>query len=164
MIKQYINLLVNKQFFILKNKQQQYLFINSTIILKITKNSFFDKELNTLVYNTTVAAAAFIKNIWYYAFSKIKFTGKGFKVKKTKKQNLNFFFYHSHINILILKNVLVKKLSKNKLLILTKTDQLKKKLELQILQIKPINIYTKRGLRLSRVIIKKRTGKKAAAN
>lgn len=170
MIKQLTNLLYSKQFYILKNKNKKYFFINSAIMLNISSSCTIDLELNLIInnainsYSLHSKSNEFIKNVWYYSFNKIKFTGKGFKIKKTKKKNINFFFYHSHINILILKNIIIKKLNKNKLVILAKNLNLKLKAENKILSIKPINIYTKRGLRLSKVLIKKRTGKKAAAN
>jgi len=58
--------------------------------------------------------------------------------------------------------VLVKKPHKYKFVILNNNIKTLKTLNQQILKIKPLNVYTKRGLRNFRQIIYKRKGKKSS--
>ncbi len=163
---QSINIYNATSFYIIKNQNIFFLIFNKNLIFKFNSANniwidLFSKSIN--IFNNKIN----IKKInlfffyqWYFLFSKIKFTGKGFKIKKTKKKNLQFFFYHSHINVLTTNQIILKKLSKAKIIILTKNLNILKATTKKILNIKPINIYTKRGLRPHKVLIKKRTGKK----
>jgi len=75
---------------------------------------------------------------------------------------MTFYFGHSHDTIMLFRSVIIKKPHKYKFILL-KNDNFKlTSLIKTILKIKPINIYTKRGLRQFRQIIYKRKGKKNA--
>jgi len=98
-----------------------------------------------------------------YFFEKIKFKGKGYRIAfQRKKKMMTFYFGHSHDTIFIFRWVLIKKPHKYKFVILKNNIQVLKRLNKQILHIKPLNIYTKRGLRNFRQIIYKRKGKKSS--
>jgi hypothetical protein len=98
-----------------------------------------------------------------YFFEKIKFKGKGYRIAfKKKKKIMKFYFGHSHKTIFIFRWTIIKKPHKYKFIILQNNLTTLKKLNHEILKIKPLNIYTKRGLRNFRQIIYKRKGKKSS--
>lgn len=158
-----------------QNEKTVHIFVyNNVIFLKLrinTKNLFLNKETNNIkllfdncdnnsVYmNNTINK--FLKNLYSYNFLKIKFKGKGYKIKiLRKKKMIQFFFGVSHIKITFLKKIIIKKLSKYKFLLKSKSIQILKKISNKIINVRKINPYTLRGLRLSKMIIIKRKGKK----
>lgn len=96
---------------------------------------------------------------WY---TKISFKGKGFKIKKRRRtKSIKFFFYHSHVNTIIFKEAKLKQKKKNKFLIKTWNFwNLKKTME-KVINIRGLNVFTKRGLRVNRQVVYKKTGKKS---
>jgi ribosomal protein L6P/L9E len=152
------------------------IFYNLKKKIKITlkKNTFhFDKETNSLkiIYNTPSflqnKASKIFNKISYsfenYFSKKIKFKGKGFRLKiKKKHKAIKFLFGHSHLNILFLKNVKLKKCGKYKLTLKSSLFNKINTLARHICIIKPINVYTNRGIRISRQIIFRRKGKKGS--
>lgn len=95
-------------------------------------------------------------------WTKINFRGKGFRVRKFRKlKKITFNFGRSHwTKLRFLKNNYNLIKIKRQIYVLTvyrKTFY--QKLSSQLRLIKPINHYTKRGLRLKRQYIKKRFGK-----
>jgi len=99
---------------------------------------------------------------WYtYFFNKIKFTGKGYRITfRRKKRMIKFFFGRSHPTIVLFRSIKIKKPHKYKFVILNNSLNRLSKITLSIKSIKPINLYTKRGLRTSRQIIFKRKSNK----
>lgn len=95
-------------------------------------------------------------------FEKINFKGKGFKLTSKKKTNyLHFLFGHSHMKVIFLKKIKMKRLSKYKYIFWSKIkNKLHRSVKL-ISNVRPLNIFTKRGLRCSRQIVFKRKGKKS---
>ncbi len=99
----------------------------------------------------------------YFFFKKIKFKGKGFRLRiKKKKKVIKFFFGHSHINMLFLKNVILKKTNKYKFILKSTNTEKLNIIVKKILKIKPINVFTNRGIRCTRQKIYKRKGKKGS--
>lgn len=96
-----------------------------------------------------------------YYFQKIKFKGKGYRIRKNKKM-IKFFFYFSHINLVKILGCKLKKIGKYKFILLASTFEYLKKITLKITKIRKINLFTKRGLRLHKQIVYKRQGKKNA--
>jgi hypothetical protein len=95
-------------------------------------------------------------------FEKITFKGKGFKLTSKKKTNfLHFLFGHSHMKVIFLKKVKMKRLSKYKYFFKSKIEKKLKDSARLISNIRPLNIFTKRGLRRSRQVVYKRKGKKS---
>lgn len=102
----------------------------------------------------------FFSNLFFF-FKKFKFKGKGYKIKKSKIRNtLKFFFGFSHKKILFIGALAFKKIKKFKFIAIS--TRIKPLLILKnfISGVKPLDLYTKRGLRLSRQITRKRPGKK----
>jgi len=158
-----------------QNEKTVHIFVyNNVIFLKLrinTKNLFLNKETNNIkllfdncdnncIYmNNTINK--FLKNLYFYNFLKIKFKGKGYKIKILRKRKMiQFFFGVSHIKITFLKKIIIKKLSKYKFLLKSKSIQILKKISNKIINVRKINPYTLRGLRLSKMVIIKRKGKK----
>jgi hypothetical protein len=73
---------------------------------------------------------------------------------------MNFFFGASHINTFLIKNMLIKKISKYKFILKSTNIVELNNLSKQIVKIRKINYYTLRGLRKSRQILIKRKGRK----
>lgn len=157
------------------NEKTVHVYIyNNVIMLKLkinTINLYLDKETNNIkllfnecgnnnVYmNNTINK--FLKNLFFYTFLKIKFKGKGYKIKILRKRKMiQFFFGVSHIKVTFLKKIIIKKLSKYKFLLKSKSIHILKKISNKIINVRKINPYTLRGLRLSKMVIIKRKGKK----
>ncbi|HRP26165.1 hypothetical protein [Thauera sp.] len=157
------------------NEKTVHVFVyNNVIFLKLkinTKNLYLNKETNNIKLlfdecsNTSIymnnTINKFLKNLYSYNFLKIKFKGKGYKIKiLRKKKMIQFFFGVSHIKITFLKKIIIKKLSKYKFLLKSKSIHRLKKISNKIVNVRKINPYTLRGLRLSKMVIIKRKGKK----
>lgn len=94
-------------------------------------------------------------------WGRVSFKGKGFRIKNYKKKKITFNFGRSHWTKLVIKsnNLIFRKIKRQNYLYLFK-DYLKyKKFKFLIKNIKPINYYTKRGLRLKKQNIQRRFGK-----
>jgi ribosomal protein L6P/L9E len=94
----------------------------------------------------------------------MRFKGKIYKVKRTKKKKLKLSFGRSHKTIVVLKNLFLKKRRKQKhkfLLISSSKYDIVQPAAL-IKSVRSINMFTQRGLRLSRQIIYKKVGKKSS--
>lgn len=146
-----------------------------TIKISFTNNIFinFDQENNAIKISPnnpniilTKITNQFNKLIFSFEdffFKKIKFKGKGFRLKiKKKHKAIKFMFGHSHLNMAFIKNTKLKKLSKYKFILKSVNSLLLNKLSNLLCKIKPVNLYTNRGIRISRQIIRKRKGKKSS--
>jgi len=141
-----------------------YLY-NANIFIIITFNKnikiFFNEDFflikkNLFAFNKHLQN--FIAQFFFYKNLKIKFLGKGFKIKKKQKKSVFFVFNRSHITTLWFNQLLNYKLKKRKVYInfINKNNNIVNLLK----KIRYISTYTKRGLRLSRQINYKRKGKK----
>jgi ribosomal protein L6P/L9E len=123
---------------------------------------FYYKDLNTYCNLISKLLNNFLfnfKRLWHV---KIKFTGKGFKIKrKKKKKSIKFYFYYSHVNVIMLRCSKLRHRKKNRMIIKTWNKNNIGVTLRKILKIKKLNIFTKRGLRCSKQIIFKKTGKKS---
>ena len=132
--------------------------------LKISKNfkikllTSTTLEVVGICKNTTSIISKYIQQFYFCNFTKIKFTGKGYKIKKNNKKSIILLFNRAHITIMWWNNIIVKRLKKYKIYI-KYTNKTRKIVEL-LLNIRPINIFTKKGLRKSRQILFKKKGKK----
>ena len=162
----------NINFLVLNKKNTNNLYIyNKNIFFLININNFqisFNKylniikikKINEIILNKNInnILNKFIFTWDNFLFKKILFICKSFKLKK-KKQNLYFFFNHSHQIFLITLNNYLKKIQKNKILIFYKNFNTLNNFLKRITLIKPNSVYTKRGLRFARQLILKRKGK-----
>ena len=141
-------------------------------ILPLFKNFIFlnyDKNSNSILFKFS-----FINNyyslfwnyfkILFYSFSKVffkklKFKGKGYYIYKNNRNTIALQFGYSHMYYLYSFFVSVKFLTKTTILIfgLNFNDIIKNSYNL--FNIRQINIFTGKGIRFSRQIIYKKTGK-----
>lgn len=138
-------------------------FINSNL------KWFFDKQSNTLKLSNTYAPNFFklyinlLLNIFYsfskLFFLKLKFKGKGYYIYKNSRNTITSQFGHSHRIYIYSVFISVKFLTKTTVFLFgsSKTDILTT--GYLIKKAKPINIFTGRGVRFSKQIIYKKTGK-----
>jgi ribosomal protein L6P/L9E len=161
-----------------KNYSNSFYIIiyDETYFYKIFKNIYkneikIDKELNTIEVinkyilnkNNNINLNNFLKGLNYYFFKKIKFKGKGYKIRFYEDGKLiNFHFGSSHKTIIQYKNIKLIILGKYKFILLNSNKFLLNKTVRKTLNIKKINIYTLRGLRLAKQVVLKRTGKKGS--
>ncbi len=142
-------------YFTIMTKFNIFIEENTNAIIIENFDSKKKKELEKKIIET------FIKTWSVYFFQKIKFTGKGYKIKK-KKKSIKFFFGRSHLTTIFFKKINIRRLTKYKLFFFTKKYETVKFINSLIKKIRKINIYTKRGLRFSRQKIYKKTGKKSS--
>ena len=140
---------------------------NYYLIIKIPKNvklNLNGEMCMGLLYNnphkqtTLCFMGDFLRQFYICNFAKIKFTGKGYKIKKNSSKSLILLFNRAHITTVWWRNVFIKKLKKYKIYV--KYTNKNKNLLNTILNTRPINIFTKKGLRKSRQILLKKKGKK----
>lgn len=148
--------LYSKDFFFCTDCAKHNIFINNdTNTINIRgytfnyKNKLLNKELSKFLFS------------WDSVFfNKIRFAGKGFKFKK-KINNLFLFFNRAHKCFFIGNNILLIRLSKNKVIMLKNNHNHLIHDSRLITAIRSNNVFTKRGLRFSRQIIFKKRGKTA---
>ncbi len=174
----------NLNFLFLKKNNNKYILIynkNNNIYIKYKLNIniklYYIKNLKYILIELNYFSQEFLYNfncinklidnqikcINFYFTKKIIFFGKGFKIKKLKKKNIiNLYFNKSHINFLKWNNIIIKKLKKSKILINSVNFNNIIKITNNIINCRGLNIFTKKGLRLSRQIIYKKIGKKTS--
>lgn len=152
-------ILYNKQICLNFSYNKEYMNINLESYCLRFKNLSKKLELNLFFKNGN----KYLKTFEIYFFIKIKFKGKGFKIKFNKKLKLiKFFFGRSHKTFFKFKKIKFKKITKYKFLLKSlNLSRLNKKAS-NITYIKPVNLYTLRGIRVSRQFISKRKGKKSS--
>ena len=150
----------SKTYIYIYNKNYSILFLISskTKIFFKTKKSFFLKSQlaikdNSLKKNTEI----FLKQFCVYEYSKIKFNGKGYKIKKHNTNSISLIFNRAHITKFFFQNIFLKKLKKYKIYMRYTKKCLKSVNEL--ICTRKVNIFTKKGLRVTRQILKKKKGK-----
>ena len=124
---------------------------NITIIIKINnkiKNKNYNKDLVKI----------FLNQFCYIICIKIKFTGKGYKIKKNTNKSMIFLFNRAHITNIWWKNIFLFKIKKYKIFLKIQNNNIN--IINNILNIRYINIFTKKGLRISKQILLKKKGKK----
>ena len=164
-------------FIILKKKNKifhyLYLYSDNYFFILIFLSKFllmkYDFQVNCLIFNF------FYKNNFYslfwnyfklifYSFSKIffcklKFKGKGYYIYKNNRNTLALQFGYSHLLYLYSFFLNIKFLTKTTILLFGINFNDIFFLSNSFYKIKPINIFTGKGIRFSRQIIYKKTGK-----
>lgn len=111
---------------------------------------------NRLIYN-------YLKKYLYswehWFFVKIKFKGKGYRIRK-KKKLLKFFFWFSHMNLIKVISSKIKKIGKERYILLSTDWNSIRKSAVLIRNVRKNDLFTKRGLRLARQIIIKKKSRK----
>jgi hypothetical protein len=168
----------NLNFLLIKKNGYKYIFIynkKTGIYLKYKFSChagiFYSKNLrsisvgiNYFSFESRFAVCSLlhkqIKSVDFYFLKKIVFFGKGFKIKKVRGGVLNLFFNRSHMNFVVWNNIMVKKLKKTKIVLCSSDYRHIGAASSTIIRSRCLNIFTKKGLRLSRQMIFKKVGKK----
>lgn len=163
-------LLVNE----LMSQAKSLLIISSNYYLKIPipsglSNISFDPNSSTFKINTHYINNYYrlfwnflnqvLKSFYSPSFQKLKFKGKGYYIYKNKRNTITPQFGYAHRLYLYSYFVSVKFLSKTSILLFGFNKQDLTKIGLGIKQMRPINIFTGRGVRFSKQIIYKKVGK-----
>ncbi len=92
-------------------------------------------------------------------FKKIKFKGKGYYMYKNKRNGISFRFNYAHRNYRYVPMLFIKVRSKNSLIFCNSNYNILHASLITIRNVRSINIFTNRGIRFSRQIVRKKTGK-----
>jgi ribosomal protein L6P/L9E len=131
------------------DSENNILHINNTKTTEVVK---WSNILNSLFFTFN-----------HYFFKKIKFKGKGFRLKlKKQKKICKFLFGHSHLMVVYIKNMRIHKCTKYKFNLKSVNKNYLQKVSEMMLNIKPNNVYTNRGIREGRQLILRRKGKKGS--
>jgi len=147
-IKTYINNIINS---LQIDAENNMLNINHVGVIDTNK---WSNVLNNLLFAFN-----------HYFFKKIKFKGKGFRLKiKKQKKICKFLFGHSHTMLTYIKNIKIQKCTKYKFNLKSVNKINLQLLISNIIGVRPNNVYTNRGIREGRQIIFRRKGKKGSYN
>lgn len=117
----------------------------------LSNNSIFFEKLNE-----------FLKNCAILQVKLIKFKGKGYKLTKTQSI-ISPLFSFSHIYEVIIRKVLVKKITKYKIAMLSSDVKYLSKFCRDYINKRKFDQYTVNGMRLKRQLIHRRKGKTLAS-
>jgi hypothetical protein len=134
-----------------------YLNASHTLIIKRARHLRTYQEANTL---RRIQQFLFMLSYWRYV--RVYYTGKGYKIRKYQTQNLlSFFFGACHIKVLNIPDYILKFKRRRSFSLYYKSTSLLKYNLNQITLIRPLNLYTQRGLKHSKQIIYKKPKRKA---
>lgn len=176
-----LNIPISFNIICLKKKNNKFINIfiyNNIYFFKLvieTKLFFINKETNNIkiltttthlqkdINNLSTLFYKFLKSINVYYYIKLKFKGKGYKINFYKEKKIvRFFFGKSHIQFFKINNVIPHRITKYKFLIQGVNMEKLRKASIMMMNVRKINFYTMRGVRLSKMILIKRKGRKGA--
>jgi len=126
-------------------------FLNVLSFSFFFKNNFFSiffRKIKLLFFGFTL-----------FFFKKLKFKGKGYYVYKNNRNTIAFQFGYSHIKRLFFYFSYVKFLSKTSILIFGFNSNNVDLLANCISKVRPVGIFTGRGMRFVKQIVYRKTGK-----
>lgn len=142
----------------LVNGQNLDIYLDPETLSICTKTAFLKTASVTdmFLYNS------YLNTLYQAFFRKIKFTGKGFRLTSFKKKRaFEFIFGYSHMYILYINKIFYKRYSKYKYIFFSKNSEQLKITSKEITNVKPLNVYTLRGLRETKATVVKRKGRKS---
>lgn len=152
--------------FFIKSKKFFFFFEISKYKLRIKKNSGgivvmseFTQITKNMAY-TEFLINKTIKSWEFYFYKKFRFKSKGLKIKRKKKKVLKFFFWLSHINLAIIRHCKIRRIGKQKYVFISSNWIYLKKICKTMQDVRPNDLFTKKGIRFGRQIILKKRGKK----
>jgi len=129
----------------------------------------FDRQTSdlTILFKSTSnylqTSITLLKRLFYsftrLFFNKLKFKGKGYYIFKNARNTVTPQFGHAHRIYCYAYNVSVKFLNKTTVFIYGISSQDVLSVSYQIKAMRPINIFTGRGVRFSKQVVYKKTGK-----
>lgn len=156
-------------------QQEQLIYLyDSVYFFKIlalgsVSNFYFDKQTNSITFQL-LYVPSFYKMYWnnlltvFYSFSKLffkklKFKGKGYYIYKNVRNTITPQFGHAHRIYMYSFYLSVKFLTKTTVFLFGSSKQDILTTAQLIQSAKPINVFTGRGVRFSRQVVYKKTGK-----
>jgi hypothetical protein len=162
---------INNNFLLIRYKQYNtflYIYTNNKYLsFNISFIDYYNLS-NTLLINYNNCLSECIVNNYLTNFlidwdsifiKKIRFKGKGYKIVKFKNR-LYMVFNKSHITWCLLFKVLCIKFLKNKYIFIYKNFKYLNYILYKLYNIRPLNLFTKRGIRLTRQKVFKKIGKR----
>ena len=129
--------------------------ISNNITIKFTTEGSLKKKLSTYIENID-------NNTYSLFYSAAKFTGKGYRLSSIKaKKVIEPFFGYSHIVYLYCGLINFKRAKKVRYFFWSNNKKAITNMSIIINSVKPINVYTLRGLRTTKRKIIKRKGRKS---
>lgn len=152
-----VNLIIKKKYIYIYiwNKKKYFLI---KYFKNIEKKIFFNKNFKYMIFKKLKKEIIFflnniLNNLFFFYINKINYIGKNFKLKKLKNNKNIFLFNNSHIKLF--KEYKIKIIKNNKtsfLIIFNNIFYINKFLNF-IKKLFKINIFTKKGIKLSRNIL-----------
>lgn len=151
-----------------KSKKKTYLITTSPLFdnFYISYNKTIQFNKNNFTYDLK-KLKFLLKNKIKWNFKKFRYQGKGYKIKKFNVlSKITFRFGKSHWTKLLFnkKTLQIKRTKKNAYCCVSIKNKTFLDFKQIIKKIKGINKYTKRGVRLTRQLVKKRFGKVSQAS
>lgn len=140
--------------FSVRAKQTRVFFDTNASVINFTSlyvNSFYPLYFNNLYESLNLFSGPL--------FKKLKFRGKGYYIYKNKRNTITPQFGYSHRLYLYAFFVSVKFLSKTSILLFGFSKADITSVAFGIKGMRPINIFTNRGVRFSRQVVYKKAGK-----
>jgi hypothetical protein len=152
-----------------KNKQKHIYAYNDFFFYKIPLvyndlHSTLDEETNSIVFNHLIKNVErqnnvnpqkhFLYSLDNYYYEKLRFAGKGYRVVLSRKKKcMKFKFGHSHKKLIFFRFLKIKKSHKYKFSVMCNDRRRIVRVALLVRNVKPINLYTKRGVRRCRQVL-----------
>lgn len=135
-------------------------FVEDVSVSQSTNSLKFYHSISPYCYNMVLRLVQTSLNIFTKPFfKKIKFKGKGYYMYKNKRQTIAPQFGYAHRVYIYAQATSVKFLSKTKILLFGLSWTEISRTSHNVKKVKPINIFTGRGVRFARQLIYKKTGK-----
>lgn len=130
-------------------------------LLLINNNIYLYNLEKQLLKNTLYQISYYWFLFSYIFFIRITFAGKGYRlnIAPNYKNTITFSFGHSHLYYIYLLQLKPKKETKTKIIFFGLNQFLIKNELFSLYNAKPINIFTWRGLRFRKQILRKKIGK-----
>jgi hypothetical protein len=141
----------------------------SVIPLPQAQTCFVDSALHRLFITTVPTSPLFVSSLYALALNmapvmrlfvlKLKFRGKGFYLYRNARNVLRFRFGFSHRINRYFPATHLKLMSKTSLMLFGKNREVIANAGVRIWQVRPINVYTGKGIRFNRQIVYRKPGK-----
>lgn len=166
----YLNIIKVQYFFDLKQFNNFFVYFYFMILLSTLTPNKLKIWFVTIYHNNYLIISAYwlhnmiFSNIWFFLISlktlKVKFFGKGYRIFLSKYRNsITFNFGFSHYYLIYFFNIIPIILAKTKLFFFGINYFIAKFQLNKFLSLRKINIFTMKGIRLFKQIIKKKIGK-----
>ena len=150
----------NEVYYIIFSSKSNFSINLQTNSIFFKKYSFYDNLFGVKKYNLIgTYILKFLNNFLYLYFIKLNYSGKGYRLYSRRK----FYIYpklnYSHKLYLYSFNTITLVTSRWSLMFFSKSYSSIRNFIISIINLRPINIFTKKGIRLRKQIIYSKVGK-----